>query len=74
MQGKAHDSKIVMPQMPSSHIQLLKSFAADNDEMHYEKNFMKSDFNLNFNTDSNKKDKDITEQLVVHAEIMDNYN
>ena len=72
--GRAHDSKIVMPQMPPSHIQLLKSFAADNDEMHYDKNFMKNEDNLNFKVIHDRKDKDITEQLVVHADIMDNYN
>ena len=61
--------------MPSAFVKLLKSFAAENDAIHYEKNCILYDHGAeDEHGGGNDSDKNITDELIVHAEIMDNYN
>ena len=59
-----------MPEMPASHAIFLQSF--ETDVMHYEKN-LKPKENI-IRSDSLLERKEITEQKVVHADIINNYN
>ena len=68
------DDDVHLKEMPSAFVKLLKSFADENDAIHYEMNcilFEQGEENEHGGTDS---DKNITDELIVQAEIMDNYN